>query len=287
MADRITVLRDGCKVGTVERESTSLSEVIRMVVGKELADGINRPEISQGEEMLAVEGLSLEGQVEDVCFTLRKGEILGIGGLVGSGRTELAQCIFGARRPSAGRIILRGRPLKLKSPADAIREGIVLVPEERKAEGVVLTHSVLSNLSLALIRLISRFQFIDMKERVRVGRSMVDRMSIKTPGLLQEVGLLSGGNQQKVVIGKWLSVKPNIFILDQPTRGIDVGAKQEIYNLIADLARMGSAVLVISDELPELIGLADRILVMSRGRVTREFSRGGVTQNELLSAIVQ
>ena len=286
VADRVTVLRDGKKVGTVDKDATTLNEIIRMVVGKELSDFITRPEISMGDEILRVEGLAREGLFQGVNFSLRKGEILGIGGLVGSGRTELAQCIFGAYKATAGQVFLKGKPLKLTSPKQAIRNGIVLVPEERKTEGLVLNQSVLANLSIALTQFISKLGVINLQKRNSSAKRMVRDMNIKTPSLLQEVGNLSGGNQQKVVIGKWLGLKTRVFILDQPTRGIDVGAKQEIYNLVAKLAQAGSGVIVISDELPELIGLADRILVMSRGRMTASFERGAVSQQELLTAIV-
>ena len=286
VADRVTVLRDGKKVGTVDKDATTLNEIIRMVVGKELSDFITRPEISMGDEILRVEGLAREGLFQGVNFSLRRGEILGIGGLVGSGRTELAQCIFGAYKATTGQVFLNGKPLKLTSPKQAIRNGIVLVPEERKTEGLVLNHSVLANLSIALTQFISKLGVINLQKRNSSARRMVREMNIKTPSLLQEVGNLSGGNQQKVVIGKWLGLKTRVFILDQPTRGIDVGAKQEIYNLVAKLAQAGSGVIVISDELPELIGLADRILVMSRGRMTASFERGAVSQQELLTAIV-
>jgi ribose transport system ATP-binding protein len=265
VADRVTVLRDGKKVGTVTREEASLDDIIHMVVGKELSDFITRPDIEMGEEILRLEGLCCEGQFDDVNFSLRKGEILGIGGLVGSGRTELAQCIFGANKSNCGQIFLEGEPLRLNSPNQAIKKGIVLVPEERKAEGLVLNHSVLANLSIALTQFISKFGVINLQKRNSSAKRMVKDMNIKTPSLLQEVGNLSGGNQQKVVIGKWLDLKNRVFILDQPTRGIDVGAKQEIYHLIAKLAQAGSGVIVISDELPELIGLADRIMIMRRG----------------------
>jgi ABC-type sugar transport system ATPase subunit len=176
--------------------------------------------------------------------------------------------------------------VKIESPLDAIRNGIILVPEERKAQGLILNHSVLANLSLVFLRLICRFRVINQGERRKIAHRMIRTLRIKTPTIQQEVGLLSGGNQQKVVIGKWLHLNPKICILDQPTRGIDVGAKQEIYNLIIDLAKKGSGVIVISDELPELIGLSDRILVMRRDRVTKEFMRGQVDQDQLLAAIV-
>jgi len=286
VADRVTVLRDGRDVGTVERRSTSLPEIIRMVVGRKLADGINRPEITKGAEVLSVEGLSKTGIFENVHLRLREGEILGIGGLVGSGRTEVARCIFGADKPTSGKIHVRGRPVEITSPLDAIKEGIVLVPEDRKSQGLILDHTVCANLSLALLRLICKLQFIKFRQREKIAKEMIRALAIRTPSLQQQVKLLSGGNQQKVAIGKWISIKAKIFVLDQPTRGIDVGSKQEIYRLIAGLAQRGSAIILISDELPELIGLADRIMVMRNGQITGEFARGEVNREKLLAAIL-
>ena len=286
VAQRVTVLRDGRVVSTVERESTSLSEIIRMVVGKELAEGIKRPDIPKGKEVLRVEGLTRRGMFRDIGFSLKEGEILGIGGLVGSGRSEIAECIFGAIKPHAGTISIRGKKTHFGSPLDAIKHEIALIPEERKAQGLVLNHSVFSNLSLAFLRFISGFGIIRQKERMETAKEMVRRLRIKTPGIQQAVGNLSGGNQQKVVIGKWLPIKPKVCILDQPTRGIDIGAKQEIYSLIAEIAKDGSGVIMISDELLELLGLCDRILVISKGRITNEYLRGEVTQSDLLAAIV-
>lgn len=286
VADRVTVLRDGRVVSTVEKRSTSLPKIIRMVVGRELADGIKRPKITKGDEVLSVEGLSRRGVFKNVNFSLRKGEILGLGGLVGAGRTEVVRCIFGADKLTGGKIYVQGRLVKITSPLSAIEEGIVLVPEERKTQGIIPMHSVSANLSLAILRLISKFQFIKLRQRKRISKEMINVLAIKTPSLEQEVQLLSGGNQQKVVIGKWLSIKPKIIILDQPTRGIDVKGKQEIYNIITDLAREGSAIVLITDELSELIGLADHIIVMRMGRMTEEFTRGEVNQEQLLAAIL-
>jgi ribose transport system ATP-binding protein len=286
IADRVSVLRDGQVVGTVEKTSTSLSEIVRMVVGKELSEGITRPEISKGEEILAVNGLTLDGFFNDISFKICSGEILGIGGLVGSGRTEIAHCVFGVEKPSSGEIIVGGQKAKIRSPLDAIKKNIILIPEERKAQGLILNHSVMSNLSLAYLRIISRYQLINGRERQQSAQQMVNRLKIKTPSLNQEVGNLSGGNQQKVVLGKWLPLKPMVVILDQPTRGIDVGAKREIYDLIAELAQNGSGIIMISDELPELIGLADRIMVIGKGRKAFEFNRGEVNQSQLLEAVV-
>jgi ribose transport system ATP-binding protein len=286
VADRVTVLRDGKSVGTLEKESFSLQEIIRMVVGKELAEGINRPDVPKGEEVLSVKKLSKEGAFENISFSLREGEILGFGGLVGSGRTEIAECVFGDEKTKSGEILVRGKRVKIRSPLDAIKEGIVLVPEDRKAQGIIPIHSVSANLSIAFLRLISKYQFIKVRQRERIIRDMVQKMAIKTPNLRHELRLLSGGNQQKVVIGKWLCTNPQVFILDQPTRGIDIGAKQEIYRLIGELARNRGAVILISDELPELLGLADRIIVMRRGRIKKEFLRGQVTQSELLATII-
>ena len=286
IADRVSVLRDGHVVGTVEKASTSLSEIVRMVVGKELSEGITRPEITKGKEILAVNGLTLDGYFSDISFKLRSGEILGIGGLVGSGRTEIAHCVFGVEKPTSGEILIEGQKVKIRSPLDAIKKNIILIPEERKAQGLILNHSVMSNLSLAYLRIISRYQLINGRERQQSAQQMVNRLKIKTPSLNQEVGNLSGGNQQKVVLGKWLPLKPMVVILDQPTRGIDVGAKREIYELIAELAQNGSGIIIISDELPELIGLADRIMVIGKGRKTFEFDRDEVNQSQLLEAVV-
>jgi len=286
VADRVSVLRDGKLVGTVDRASTSLSEIVRMVVGKELSEGITRPEITKGEEILAVNGLALDGFFRDISFKICSGEILGIGGLVGSGRTEIAHCVFGVEKPSNGEIIVGGRKVKIRSPLDAIKNNIILIPEERKAQGLILNHSVMSNLSLAYLRIISRYQLINGNKRQQSARQMINKLRIKTPSINQEVGNLSGGNQQKVVLGKWLPLKPRVVILDQPTRGIDIGAKREIYELIAELAQNGSGIIIISDELPELIGLADRIIVIGRGRKTFEFNRGEVNRSQLLEAVV-
>ena len=273
-------------VGTVDRASTSLTEIVRMVVGKKLSEGITRPEITKGEEILAVNGIALDGFFRDISFKICSGEILGIGGLVGSGRTEIAHCVFGVEKPTNGEIIVGGRKVNIKSPLDAIKNNIILIPEERKAQGLILNHSVMSNLSLAYLRIISRYQLINGSKRQQSARQMIKKLRIKTPSINQEVGNLSGGNQQKVVLGKWLPLKPRVVILDQPTRGIDIGAKREIYELIAELAQNGSGIIIISDELPELIGLADRIIVIGRGRKTFEFNRGEVNRSQLLEAVV-
>ena len=286
VADRVTALRDGRLVGTVDRETMSLPEIIRMVVGKDLADMIARPDIPKGRELLSVRNLSREKCFENINFDLKAGEILGIGGLVGSGRSEIAECIFGSERPSNGEIYIDEQPVRIRSPLDAIKKGIILVPEERKAQGLLLGHSVFMNLSLAALRFICRCKMIRQAKRAGLVEEMIRKLRIKTPSSNQPVGLLSGGNQQKVVIGKWLPLKPKICILDQPTRGIDIGSKQEIYRLIVELAQGGSGVILISDELIELIGLADRIMVIGKGRQLHEFARGEVNQNSLLAAIV-
>ena len=287
IADRVSVLRDGKVVGTVVRAETSLSEIVQMVVGKKLSSGITRPEIPTGpEEILAADGLALDGVFSDISFNLRSGEILGIGGLVGSGRSEIAHCIFGVEKLTGGELRVGGQRVKIRSPLDAIKNNIILIPEERKAQGLILNHSVMSNLSLAYLRVISKYQFINGRKRQQSAQQMVNRLRIKTPSLNQEVGHLSGGNQQKVVLGKWLPLKPMVVILDQPTRGIDIGAKREIYDLIAELAQNGSGIIIISDELPELIGLADRIIVIGKGQKTFEFQRGEVNQSQLLEAVV-
>jgi ribose transport system ATP-binding protein len=286
IADRVTVLRDGEVVDTVDQKSTSISKIVTMVLGKELAKGIKRPEIEKGEEVLAVKDLGRRDTFKNICFKLKEGEIIGIGGLVGSGRTEVARCIFGADRPTSGVIKIRGKEISIKSPEDAISKGIVLIPEDRKLQGLNIGQSVRQNLSIAILRFISKLQFINLKKREEIVKDMVSILNIKTPDLDQEVNYLSGGNQQKVVVGKWLAIDPKIFILDQPTRGIDVGAKQEIYNLIIKLAQKGSSVILISDEISELINLSDRIIVMRKGEMIQEFNRDDVSEHRLLVSIL-
>ena len=214
---------------------------------------------------------------------MRAGEVVGLAGLMGAGRSELAEAIFGHDRALAGSVAVDGHPVRLRSPADAIAAGIGFAPEDRKSQALLLLRSVKDNISLAVPDLISRFDFISDGAERRIAGGLVDRLRIRTPSLEAPVANLSGGNQQKVVLGRWLARRPKVLILDEPTRGVDVGAKAEIYRLIAELAAEGIALLVISSEMPELLGLADRILVMAGGRVVREMTRGEASEERILS----
>jgi len=231
-----------------------------------------------------VEGLTSPGAVEDISFRLHRGEILGVAGLVGAGRTELAETIFGLRPAHAGAIRLDGRPVAIQRPAQAIAQGIGFVPEDRKAQGLFLRMGVGENIVMAVLRRLTRLGLIQRGRAESIARDFVARLDIRTPSIQQRVRNLSGGNQQKVVIAKWLTLQPRVLILDEPTRGIDVGAKAEIYHLMNDLAAQGVGILMISSELPEILGVSDRVLVMHEGRLAGEFDPRTATQDDIMSA---
>lgn len=282
IADRITVLRDGLKVGESDIRDTTKQEIVRLMVGRELSNMFPKEEVPRGEEILRVEGLSMPGAFTDVSFSLSRGEILGIVGLMGAGHTDLARALFGVVKPTAGRIVVRGQEVRIGSPREAIARGFGWVTENRKEEGLVLVMSVARNTTLASLDQVSNAGFVsDRSERTVVDR-FIQALGIKTPSVDQKVMYLSGGNQQKVVLAKWLMTSPDIIIFSEPTRGIDVGAKAEIYRLMNDLAREGKAIILISSETPEVLGMSDRILVMARGRVVKEFKRGEATQQDLM-----
>ena len=229
-------------------------------------------------------GLSRRGVLHDIAFSVRRGEIVGISGLLGAGRTELARAIFGADRSDEGDIQVKGRAALVRSPAAAIRAGLGLLPEDRKTQGLVLALSVRENLALTSARRLSRFGLIDSAGEVSLSQRFVDDLRIRTPGIEQRAGALSGGNQQKIVLGKWLAASVDVLIMDEPTRGIDVAAKVEIYELMNRLTADGAGILMISSELPEVLGMSDRILVMRGGRVVSEFLAADATQEILLGA---
>ena len=284
ICDRITVLRDGRNVDTIDAAGATEDGLIRMMVGRTRSELFHSEERFAAEAMtplpddvvLEVRGLSRQGTVMDeaavvldeVSFTLRRGEILGMAGLVGAGRTETVRAIFGADKFDRGEVLIDGKPAKIESPMDAINYGIGFVPEDRKAQGLVLSLNVRDNAALATLRQISRFGFVRLGVEQQAVNEYAQRLQIRTPSLEQLVLRLSGGNQQKVVIAKWLMRKPRILIMDEPTRGIDVGAKAEIYRLMTQLAESGVSIIMISSELPEVLAMSDRIVCMSRGRVT-------------------
>jgi len=285
ICDRVTVLRDGELVGSHPISELEANDVIRMMVGRDVEQIYERPEKTiSSEVVLEVRGLSRGAHIRDVSFALRKGEILGIAGLVGAGRTELAETIFGAHPASSGEILIDGQPVVIRRPSQAIRNGIGFVPEDRKREGLFLRMSVSANIVMVVLRRLLRgLPFIPWGKVGEVSRDFIDRLDIRTPSPEQRVRNLSGGNQQKVVIAKWLTLQPKVLILDEPTRGIDVGAKAEIYQLMHQLAANGVGILMISSDLLEVLGVSDRILVMRDGRIVGEFDPATATQDAIIA----
>ncbi len=287
VADRVTVLRDGRNVGERPVAQITRNQMIELMVGRELKDEFPARTVTLGAPRLEVSGLRRGRAVRDVSFAVRRGEILALTGLVGAGRTETARLIFGADPREAGEIRLDGNVLALRSPQDAIAAGIGLLTEDRKLQGLVLGHSVRENFGLPNLTWLSRRGFVQLgQERTHFAR-YVDQLRIKVPNQEQRAGNLSGGNQQKVVLAKWLARNCDVLIFDEPTRGIDVGAKYEIYLLLNELAAAGKAIVMISSELPEVLGMADRILVMHEGRVTGEIADARhATQEQIMQLAV-
>jgi rhamnose transport system ATP-binding protein len=284
LADRITVLRDGETVGTRAASEVTRAELIAMMIGRELAAVFPKRTVDQGAVAMDVRGLSNRAAgVHDVSFTVKRGEIFGIAGLVGSGRTQLAETLFGITPADAGTIAIDGTRVRIDSPAAAIRARIAYLPEDRRQHGVVLDMSVTSNASLASLDRVSRAGVIDRRAEREMAQDYVGRLRIKTASVDAEVGTLSGGNQQKVALARWLSTEPSIFILDEPTQGVDVGSKAEIHALMQDLVERGLAVIMISSELPEVLGMSDRIAVMHGGTIRAVLSREEATQSRILA----
>ncbi|CAN5325729.1 sugar ABC transporter ATP-binding protein [soil metagenome] len=282
IGDRVTVLRDGRTVGTYEVRGMSKSELIRLMVNRELTELFPKERATRGPEVLRVEGLSTKNGLKDISFSLHKGEVLGLAGLMGAGRTELARAIFGLDQITSGTIYIKGEPQRIGSPRSAINSGIGFLTEDRKAQGLVLPLSVKENLCLSSVDKFSRWGIMDTDEEQRAAGRYVKELRIRTPSLDQKVVFLSGGNQQKVVLSKWLCCEAEVFIFDEPTRGVDVGAKAEIYQLMNRLTASGVAIIMISSEMLEVLGMSDRILVMRGGRITGEFSAREATQERVL-----
>jgi ribose transport system ATP-binding protein len=284
ICDRGTVLRDGEYIGTVSLADVTRDDLIRMMVGRNLDQQYPKVETQRGVEALRVEGLTRTGVLHDINFAAYTGEILGVAGLVGAGRTELMRAVFGADPLDAGAVYVFGEKIDLASPQQAIQAGLGLLPEDRKQQGLVLMLSVLHNMSMAsLDKLTSGLLLRRRDERQQAG-DFVNKLRIATPGVDQQVQYLSGGNQQKVVLAKWLASRSRILIFDEPTRGIDVGAKVEVYHLMNTLVQSGVAVIMVSSEMPELLGMSDRILVMHEGRLVAEFPRDQATEEKVLAA---
>ena len=286
ISDRITVLRDGNFIGTKPTGETSPEEIIRMMVGRELGERYQKPDAAIGEPLLEVDGLSRKGEFEDVSLTVRAGEIVGLAGLVGAGRTEVARAIFGVTKADGGTVKIDGNAVRIRSPREAVEQGVAYVPEDRQQHGLVLPLSIAGNTSLARLGDVSTGGWMRPPRERAVGEKWASRLKTRLASVAQPVGDLSGGNQQKVVLGKWLQTEPRVLIVDEPTRGIDVGAKAEVHALLAELAGQGKAVLMISSDLPEVLAMSDRVLVMSQGRLTGEFRRGEADQEQVMAAAV-
>ena len=283
LCDAVTVLRDGRHVATRATASLTESDLVQMMIGRSLAEYFPRhADAAVSDEVLRVEGLTVPGKFEDVSFSLRAGEIVGLAGLMGAGRSEVASTLFGLERPTRGKVFVRGKEVQVRSPAHAIELGIGFVPEDRKRQGLVLSASGLHNTSLPILDRLSRFRWIQRARERNVAREYFDRLRVRTPSMDAVVAGLSGGNQQKIVLAKWLAASSKILILDEPTRGVDVGAKAEIHTLIGELAERGTAILVISSELPEVISLSERIVVLRGGRVAGELTRREATEDSVL-----
>jgi ribose transport system ATP-binding protein len=282
LADRITVLRDGRAITTVDADKTDRAELISFMVGRKLGESYLRKETIEEDVLLEVINLNIPGLLKDISFTLRKGEILGFAGLVGAGRTELARAIFGADPLESGEIKIQGKKIKVTNPNQAIKHGIGLVPEDRKQQGILAEMTVKENISYSSLNNLSRCSIINNSMELQTASRFGEQLNIKTPTLDAKVENLSGGNQQKVVLAKWLAARCKVLIFDEPTRGVDVAAKQEIYEMIKELADQGTGIIFISSEMPELIAMADRIIVVKDGAVVGSLSGQEVTQQAVL-----
>jgi ribose transport system ATP-binding protein len=290
ISDRVTVMRDGRHVATVETGSVTIDEIISMMVGRTIfEEAPHVPEDADAAEVVfEVRGLSRGRAVQDVSFQLRRGEILGVAGLVGAGRTELARLIFGADSKDAGEILVKGRPVDIANPAQAVALGISYLSEDRKRHGLALGLDLEANVTLASLGgFVKGLGQVDTKRTAEAAEQRVEELDIKTPSIKQKARNLSGGTQQKVVIGKWLTALTDILIFDEPTRGIDVGAKQEIYHLLNELAAQGKSIIMISSELPEILRMSHRIIVMCEGRLTGELTAAEADQERIMTLATQ
>jgi ribose transport system ATP-binding protein len=286
IGDKVTVLRDGSMVHTGNLADISTDRLIRHMVGREVAQIYRREHLAPGPPALEVRNLSVaKSHLKDISLTLRKGEITGLAGLIGAGRTELCRAIFGVDRVDAGELLIHGKPARIASPRDAVKAGVALVTEDRQVSGLALRLPIAANVTMANVERISRFGFLDLTAQNKLSTELGAKMRLKAASPAQLAGTLSGGNQQKVVIAKWLFRQAEIFLFDEPTRGIDIGAKSEVFELMSELARQGAAILMVSSELPELLHVADRILVMRQGRLSGELPRG-CTQEQIMKLAV-
>ena len=284
ISDRLTILRDGKKIITTDSKDVSKEDIISYMVGRKLGDQYPKMDTIAGDLALEVRHLSTKNLLQDISFSAYRGQVLGVAGLVGAGRTEMARAIVGADPRTSGSIHINGAEVQIDSPKDALNNGLALLTEDRKSQGLFLGNTVLFNTTIANLRKYIQKLLIDITRQKHDASEVVQQLGVKTPSLNTMILQLSGGNQQKAVIGKWLNTDADIFIFDEPTRGIDVGAKIEVYNIINELISNGAAVIMISSELPEILGMSDRIIVLSEGRLTAKFSREEATQEKIMAA---
>ena len=286
IADDITVLRDGTYVNSWEAKDIDNNTLIKNMVGRELNEIFPKIKVPAKDVVMEVRHFTKENQFEDISFLVREGEILGIAGLIGAGRTELMNAIFGLEKPDSGEVFFEGRKVEIRRPSDAIRHGIAYVTEDRKNEGLVLEMGVGQNITIASMKTLSSGMFIKRQEEKKTIDDQIRALRIKVHSPRQLVGKLSGGNQQKVVLAKWMMKNPKLLILDEPTRGIDIGAKSEIYKLMGEFVEKGNSIIMISSEMPEAMGMSDRILVLSNGRLSGELSREEFAQEDIMKMAV-
>lgn len=282
VADYITVMRDGCHIKTAAASEFTQESLVKLMVGREISDVYPKETVELGKEILRVEGMaSYINRIENISFHVRAGEIVGLGGLMGAGRSETARTLFGLDPIDEGTIYIDGKQVKIGNVVDAIKYGIAMATEDRRRYGLVLCRNIKENISLSSKKKISRLSFINQKREIKLVSELFDKLKIKAPGIRTQVQTLSGGNQQKVVLSKWMMTDTKILILDEPTRGIDVGAKYEIYKLMTEIAKKGIGIIMISSELPEFIGMCDRAYIMYKGRITGELNREEMTQEKI------
>ncbi|KKX33253.1 sugar ABC transporter ATP-binding protein [Rhizobium sp. LC145] len=284
IAENFVVFRDGRAVGNGRLKETAQDEIVRLMVGRDVKDVFPKVKVEIGAPVLAVESYSHPTEFRDISFELRRGEILGVYGLIGAGRSELCQALFGITRPSSGRLTLEGTPLDIRSSSDAIRAGIVYVPEERGRHGLALPMPIFQNMSLPSLSRTSRSGFLKAANELALARKYAERLDLRAAALSVPVGTLSGGNQQKVVIGKWLATQPKVIILDEPTKGIDIGSKAAVHGFISELAAEGLSIIMVSSELPEILGMSDRVMVMREGLAAGIFDRERLNAEVLVRA---
>jgi len=295
LTDRLYILRDGKNVASYERKDYDPDKIITGMIGRQLTVMYPERNVDIGEEIFKVEGLTVDhpyiqgrNLIEDVSFSVRKGEVLGLSGLVGAGRTEVVSALFGVMKKKSGKIFINGESVKISNPAKAIQNGMALVTEDRKRYGLIFVWNILQNISISNLRAISKIKLlISKRNEVQRAKTYFDMLNIKAPSINTRVDSLSGGNQQKVVLGRSLNAQPTIIMLDEPTKGIDVGSKNEIYHIINGFAEAGDGVIMISSELPELMAMCDRFIVLAEGRVSGEFTKDEATDSAIMEASVR